>query len=98
MSGAILTSESALGAAMFPDDLPLCGICGLDEITHDQTTDHDFNAVGGGRRVPRPFSMSEIAPPSRLRKDGKLIVALCVLGWTVIVALFYAALVYLAGP
>lgn len=75
---------------MFPDDLPLCGNCGLDEITHDQTADHDFVAVGGGRTVPRPFSMLDIAPPSKFRANAYGVFLFGLASWAMLAGMAWA--------
>lgn len=84
VSATLPLGESPLdgGLFMFPDDLPLCGHCGMDEITHDQTADHDFNAVGGGRTVPRH---PEFCPPSKFRANARFIIVSCLVLWAAII-------------
>lgn len=80
MRASLPVGESLLdrGISMFPDDLPLCGYCGLDEITHDRTEDHDFVAVGGGRTVPRH---PDYCPRSKFRANSKTILLLSAALW-----------------
>lgn len=73
------------GIEMHPDDLPLCSQCGLDEMTHDRTVNHDFNAVGGSSINAR----WRVAPQSRLPRNGKRIILCASSVWLVGFAIAY---------